>query len=139
MAEDKNNGSSRALLSELLDEPVDKSTKNVDVSAIAEASEQAGFANTVKGGELKVVNKGSKSTSAKGEGGTTRRRRKVKASPHTATISTRARTGMKDLVIEIADELELYDYEVFEEAMLALCKKHKLKDISSKLTKLLKE
>jgi hypothetical protein len=54
-----------------------------------------------------------------------KRRRKV--SPYTAQFGGKCRPGMKELFQKIGDELNCYDTETLEEAILALIEKKKLK------------
>lgn len=65
----------------------------------------------------------------------TKRRRKV--SPYTAQFGGKCRPGMKELFQKIGDELNCYDTETLEEAILALIEKNNLSSLKAEYDALL--
>ncbi len=67
-----------------------------------------------------------------------RRRPVKKRSPYTVQSNLKTRVGMKELLQNISDRLEIYDQETLELALLALIEKERLNDFLKQYNELVK-
>ena len=86
----------------------------VDIEKVKEAAEQSGFISRQP-----------------------KRRRLIKRSPYTIQYNLKTRLGMKELVQELGDRLDIYDQETFERAILALIEKEGYSDLKEAYDKIM--